>query len=118
MQYSRKSINSLLIPDINVSVTSSWANGTIRFSSELIYDSESDIIISTRTIHNFLVSKFVSKKIKRIAWEHNHHNNDKKYIKSFVNSCKKLDYVVSVSKELSNFYKDYFGNKSIYIPNC
>ena len=46
MQYSRKSINSLLIPDINVSVTSSWANGTIRFSSELIYDSESDIIIS------------------------------------------------------------------------
>ena len=79
---------------------------------------ETDIIISTRTIHNFLVSKFVSKKIKRIAWEHNHHNNDKKYIKSFVNSCKKLDYVVSVSKELSNFYKDYFGNKSIYIPNC
>lgn len=36
-----------------------------------------DVIISTRTVHNMLVSKFAPKKIRKIAWEHNHHNNNK-----------------------------------------
>ncbi len=77
-----------------------------------------DVIISTRTIHNFLVSRFVSKKIKKIAWEHNHHNGNKKYISSLVNSCKNMDFLVNVSNELSDFYKNYIGKKSVYIPNC
>lgn len=79
---------------------------------------DTDIIISTRTVHNFLVSKFVSKDIKKIAWEHNHHNDNKKYIKALVSSCKKMNYFVPVSKELGEFYKDYLGNKVFYIPNC
>ncbi len=77
-----------------------------------------DIIISTRTIHNYLVSKFVNKNIKKIAWEHNHHNNNKNYIRKLVNSCKNLDYLVNVSEELSLFYKKYLGNKSLCIYNC
>lgn len=79
---------------------------------------DTDVIISTRTVHNFLVSKFVSKDIKKIAWEHNHHNDNKKYIKTLVSSCKKMNHFVPVSKELSEFYKAYLGNKVFYIPNC
>lgn len=79
---------------------------------------DTDVIISTRTIHNYLVSKFANKNIKKIAWEHNHHNNNKKYIKKLVNSCKNLDYLVNVSKELSLFYKEYLGDKSVCIYNC
>lgn len=79
---------------------------------------DTDVIISTRTIHNYLVSKFVNKKAKKIAWEHNHHNGNKKYINKLVKSCKKMDYLVNVSMELTNYYKTFIGNKSIHIPNC
>lgn len=79
---------------------------------------DTDVIISTRTVHNFLVSKFAPSNIKKIAWEHNHHNNNKKYIKSLVSSCSGMDYFVPVSKELAEFYKDYLSSKVFYIPNC
>ena len=79
---------------------------------------DSDVIISTRTVHNVLVSKFAPKNIRKIAWEHNHHNNNSKYIKRLVASCKNLNNLVLVSKELTNFYKEYLGDKVIYIPNC
>ncbi len=79
---------------------------------------DTDVIISTRTVHNFLISKFVDKKIKKIAWEHNHHNNNKKYINALVKSCKNVDSLVLVSSELAGFYKNYLGNKVCYIPNC
>lgn len=79
---------------------------------------DTNVIISTRTVHNFLVSKFTDNKIRKIAWEHNHHNNRKKYINSLVKSCKNIDNLVLVSDELSKFYKSYLGNKVVYIPNC
>lgn len=79
---------------------------------------DTDVVISTRTVHNFLISKFVDKKIKKIAWEHNHHNNNKKYINALVKSCKNVDSLVLVSSELAGFYKNYLGNKVCYIPNC
>jgi N-acetylglucosaminyldiphosphoundecaprenol N-acetyl-beta-D-mannosaminyltransferase len=77
---------------------------------------DSDIIISTRDLfHN----KIVNKKCLTIAWEHVHHNNNKKYIKYIVNTCNKLDYLVCVSKELTNFYKPLLKkNNSFYIPLC
>jgi len=77
-----------------------------------------DIIISTRTVHNKLVSLFVPSNVKKIAWEHNHHNNKKGYIKALVKSCEKLDNLVLVSNELTEFYKKYLGDKVVYIPNC
>ena len=78
---------------------------------------DTDVIISTRTVHNFLVSRFVNKDVRKIAWEHNHHNNKNKYIKMLVSSCKKMDYFVPVSIELEEFYKKYLGKKVFYIPN-
>ena len=78
---------------------------------------DTDVIISTRTVHNFLVSRFVNKDIRKIAWEHNHHNNRSKYIKRLVSSCKNMDYFVPVSHELEEFYKSYLDKKVFYIPN-
>lgn len=77
-----------------------------------------DVVISTRTVHNYLSALFVSKDIKKIAWEHNHHNNKKSYINSLVKSCKNIDNLVLVSNELTEFYKSHLGNKVVYIPNC
>lgn len=79
---------------------------------------KSDVIITTRDVHNFLVSYFVPSGIKKIAWEHSHHNNNKRYINKIVNSCKKMDNLVLVSNELAEFYKQYLGKKVLFIPNC
>jgi N-acetylglucosaminyldiphosphoundecaprenol N-acetyl-beta-D-mannosaminyltransferase len=79
---------------------------------------DTDVIISTRILHNNWVSKYADKDCKKIAWEHNHHNNDQKYINNLVKSCKNMDYLVLVSKELQEFYQSYLGKKAIYIPNC
>ena len=79
---------------------------------------DSNVVISTRIVHNKMVSLFAPKGIRKIAWEHNHHNDKKKYIKAFVNSCKKMDNVVLVSNSLSEFYKSYLGDKVCFIPNC
>ena len=79
---------------------------------------DSDIIITTRDFHNRLVGKYAKKNIKKIATEHNYHNNDNKYIIKLVNSIRNFDYFVVVSNELKYFYKDKIGNtKCIFIPN-
>ncbi len=77
-----------------------------------------DIAISTRVLHNNWLGKYGSKKIIKIAQEHNHHNNNKKYIKKVVNSIKGFNYFMPVSKELADFYKNKIKNtKVLYIPN-
>lgn len=87
---------------------------------DALKNSNSDIFISTRIYFNNILGKY-GKNIK-IGWEHNHHHNNKKYIKSFMKSCKNLDSVILVSKELENYYLNIFKNnnincKCIYIPN-
>lgn len=87
---------------------------------DALKNSNSDIFISTRIYFNNILGKY-GKNIK-IGWEHNHHHNNKKYIKSFMKSCKNLDSVILVSKELNNYYLNLFKNnnincKCIYIPN-
>lgn len=77
-----------------------------------------DIIISTRVFHNNLVGKYANKKIIKIAQEHNHHNNNQKYINKIIKSLKGFDYFMPVSKELANFYKTKVKDTQvIYIPN-
>ena len=87
---------------------------------EAIKNCSSDIIISTRDIHNLWLSKYGNKKALRIGWEHNHHNNNQKFIKKIVNSVKELDYFVLVSKELTLFYQEQLKDtncKVVNIPN-
>lgn len=78
---------------------------------------DSDIVISTRVMHNNLISKYSKKNIKKIAWSHRHHNNNQKNINKLVKSCDNMDYLVSVSNELQQFYKELIGDKSVCIIN-
>jgi len=85
-----------------------------------IKELDSDIIISTRDIHNKLLSIYGSSTSIKIGWEHNHHNQNLKYIHNLIDSLKNLDYAVFVSSELASFYQEKLQNnhcKCIYIPN-
>lgn len=85
---------------------------------EAIKNCDSDVIISTRDIHNLWLSKYGNKNSIKIGWEHNYHNNNQKYINKIVNSVQGLDYFVLVSKELRDFYQKLLPNvKCVYIPN-
>lgn len=78
---------------------------------------DTDVLITTRILHNYMSGFCASKNIRKIAWEHNHHNNKRQYIKSLIRSCKRVDYLVTVSNGLKEFYKKYLGNKVVSIPN-
>ncbi len=81
---------------------------------------DADIVISTRDIHNEWLGKYGSKQTIKIAQEHNHHNNNKKYINKVVKSLKNIDYFMPTSKELADFYKEKLKNtktKVEYIRN-
>lgn len=88
---------------------------------DYIKNCDSDIIISTRDIHNLWLGKYGRKDSIKIGWEHNHHNNNQKYIRKVTKSAQSLDYFVLVSKELTEFYKEKLEKtacKCIYIPNA
>lgn len=82
---------------------------------------ESDVIISTRIFHNNLISKYANKTSVKITGEHNHHNNNTRYIKAVVKSCRKFDYFIPISKELYQFYFEEMrknGVQCLYIRFC
>ncbi len=85
-----------------------------------IKDIKEGIVISTRIEHNSILSRFGNNNVTKIAQEHTYHNNDEKYIKNIVKSCKNIDYFMPVSEELTLFYSKYFNNtktKCLYIPH-
>ena len=97
------------------------AKKILKLKKELMIDyikkCKSDVIISTRDIHNLWLGKYGNSKAIKIGWEHNHHNNNQQYIKKIVDSTIGLDYFVLVSKELKEFYENMVSCKCIYIPN-
>jgi glycosyltransferase involved in cell wall biosynthesis len=81
---------------------------------------DADIIISTRLLFNSWLGKYAKKDIIKIAQEHNHHNNNKKFIRAVKKSLKNIDYFMPVSEELLKFYSKILENsktKTLYIPN-
>lgn len=85
-----------------------------------IKDIKEGIVISTRIEHNSILSRFGNNNLTKIAQEHTYHNNNEKYIKNLVKSCKNIDYFMPVSEELTLFYSKYFNNtktKCLYIPH-
>lgn len=87
---------------------------------ETIKNCDSDVIISTRDIHNNWLSKYGRDKTLKIGWEHNHHHNNKRYINKVTKSVLGLDYFVLVSKDLTKFYSEKLKDKKVkcvYIPN-
>ena len=80
-----------------------------------------DIAISTRYLYHHLLKEFSNQKTVTIAQEHNHHNNDQKYIKKIIHSLKYADYFMPVSQELTDFYQFQLKEqhtKCKYIPHC
>lgn len=87
---------------------------------QYIRNCNSDIIISTRTFHNNILSKYGNNNAIKIGWEHNYHNNNQKYIKNLISSVSKLNYFVVVSNVLYEDYCKLLKNSSckcVYIPN-
>ena len=100
-------------------IPKSLHTGHIKYikTASVLKNLETDVLITTRDVHNYLSGKYAKESIVKIAWEHNHHNDNKKYINKLCKSCKNIDYFVCVSKELEEFYKNIMGKKVIYIPN-
>ncbi len=85
---------------------------------EAIQNCDSDIIISTRDIHNKWLGKYAKKNTYKIGWEHNHPHGNQKYAKKVIQSVQKLDAFVVVSPELKEFYESKIKCPCIYIPNA
>lgn len=84
---------------------------------DFIKNCDSDVIISTRDIHNEWLGSYGKAESLKIGWEHNHHHGNMKYANKIIKSVNNLDYLVLVSKDLTNFYKDRVKCKCVYIPN-
>jgi len=85
-----------------------------------IVASDANIIISTRTFLNDLLSLYGGDHVLKIGWEHNHHHHNMKYALDVVSSSKRLDYLVLVSHDLCRFYQRKmisYPCKCVYIPN-
>lgn len=93
----------------------------LKMKKELMIDfiknCDSDVIISTRDIHNKWLGEYAKDGVLKIGWEHNHHHGNERYAKKIIDSCSKLDYFVLVSHDLANYYKDKVVPKCVYIPN-
>ena len=79
---------------------------------------QSDIIISTRDIHNTWLGKYGKKEIFKIGWEHNHPHGSDFYQKKMIKSVQKLDAFIVVSPEIKKIYETKVNCPCLYIPNA
>ena len=87
---------------------------------EAIQKNDADIMIATRDIFDEWLSLYGNENVLKIGWEHNHHHQNEKYAHEIVRSCKNLDALVLVSKDLQKFYQKAMHAthcKCFYIPN-
>lgn len=77
-----------------------------------------DYIITDRAMYNSLVSKYYHGPAKKIATDHNFHQNNSHYISTLLNSLKTFDALVVSTKELQNFYQPKTSVKCYCIPNA
>lgn len=87
---------------------------------DYIKTTDAKTIISTKDVFDRWLGDYGSARVKKIGWEHNHHHNNRQYALNIIKSCRKLDYLVLVSKDLNRFYKREMRNykcRCICIPN-
>ena len=115
---SKFKIISLFKDSINgISMYSKRASVVKKYLKE----TDADVIISTRTFLNELLSEYGKETALKIGWEHNHYHGDMKYATDVIRSAKNLDYFVLVSKNLQKFYHKRMKRykcKCVYIPNA
>lgn len=86
---------------------------------QTVKNSDADIIVSTRYIYHKILAQNKKDGVISIAQEHNHHNNDEKYINQIIQSVKGIDYFMPVSQELTDFYSEKVGKTVCkYIPHA
>ncbi|MBQ7104280.1 MAG: O-antigen ligase family protein [Bacilli bacterium] len=116
--FKNKRVKNLFI-DIFDSIKISFLKNELMI--KYLKKCDSDIIISTRVEYSVLLSKYGNKDSKKIAVEHRHHNNDKKYIRKIRNNYNNINYLVVLTeglrKDYSNFLKRDSKTKVITIPN-
>ena len=81
-----------------------------------------DALISTRMEFNILLSKYGKESYNKVALEHCHHNNDKKYINNIKKKYYNIDYLFALTSSLKSDYEKFLeGNNShtkvIHVPN-
>lgn len=112
-----KKFNILLIcKELFKSLRILWLRKSLMIKA--IKELDCDIVISTRVLHTNWLGKYANNNIIKIAQEHNHHNNNPKYIQKVIKSLKNIDYFMPVSKELCDFYSSRLDKTKVkYIPN-
>lgn len=117
LKYALKKFNILLIcKELFKSLRILWLRKSLMIKA--IKKLDCDIVISTRILHTNWLGKYANSNIIKIAQEHNHHNNNPKYIKKVIKSLKNIDYFMPVSKELCDFYSSRLDKTKVkYIPN-
>lgn len=78
---------------------------------------KTDYIITDRALYSKLVAKYYHGNAKKIATDHNYHQNNPKYINELLSSISSFDYLVVATKELQEFYSSKTPVKCIEIPN-
>ena len=117
LKYALKKFNiSLICKELFKSLRILWLRKSLMIKA--IKKLDCDIVISTRILHTNWLGKYANSNIITIAQEHNHHNNNPKYIKKVIKSLKNIDYFMPVSKELCDFYSSRLDKTKVkYIPN-
>lgn len=109
-----------LYRDFSFSVGAYFLKGRYRKLKKHMKSNKSDIYLSTRYEISKILTKYGHKSSLKIGWEHNHYHGDFNYKKNLLNSSKKLDYLVVVSRALTNEYQQDLKDekcKCIFIPN-
>lgn len=78
------------------------------------------VIVSTRMEFNVLLNKYGRKEVIKIGQEHQHHNNNRRYIQNIKNKYRNLDYLLALTKTLKQDYELLLKNtkvKVVLIPN-
>lgn len=81
---------------------------------------DADIVIATRDILDRWLGKYGNSQMFKIGWEHNHHHGNMKYANKIVKANRKLDTLVLVSRDLTEFYEEKLSGTNcqcVYIPN-
>lgn len=84
-------------------------NSLIKYVQKM----KTDIVITTRKEQSEIVERYCNDSVLKIATEHNHHNNDKKYVKQLYKSTKNMDKLVLLSKSLHKFYTKLFSDDKV-----
>lgn len=90
-----------------------------KVNVKAVKNCNADVMISTRIFHNEIIAKYAKENTILITSEHNHPCGNEQYIQDVLNSTQKFDYLLPISKELTNLYKERGCKAEVkFIPFC